>query len=400
MAEYSVQKRVLTLCYEHPPLGGGGGKVARGLIDRLCLRGYSVDLITMRLPFGVALPVCAGLTVHQVDVGRRDRIVCSPDEMLPYIVRGFFQAMRLVRTNRYDVNFSHFLFPDGVICLALKKLTGLPYVITAHGSDVPGYNPHRFQLLHRLLKPVWRAVARNAASIVCPSQVVQRLVREQCPQAQTVVIPQCDRPREFVADRPKKPRILAVSRIVERKGHPVPDRGVGRASTTRSNCTSWAMDPIACPAGAGQPAFGGRDVSWRPAEQQPGAAGALRDRAHLRLGIDHGEFPAGAAGGDDRGLRRVDHVGHRMCRGGRQRCAAGAARRRGSDPAALGQLISDPGLCAVLGRRARARVEELYAWENIVARYIQVLQATGRAMACDGAQRHPDPVSTAPVPPA
>lgn len=320
--------------------------------------------------------------------------------MLPYIVRGFFQAMRLVRTNRYDVNFSHFLFPDGVICLALKKLTGLPYVITAHGSDVPGYNPHRFQLLHRLLKPVWRAVARNAASIVCPSQVVQRLVREQCPQAQTVVIPNAIDPAKFVADRPKKPRILAVSRIVERKGiqyliealagidHPFELHVVGDGPylpALRALASRHSVDVT----------FHGALLNDSPELRE------LYETARIFALVSTMEnFPLVLLEGMTAGCAVLTTSG------------TGCAEVVGNDALlvppgdveatrqALGQLISDPGLCAVLGRRARARVEELYAWENIVARYIQVLQATGRAVACDGAQRHPDPVSTAPVPPA
>ena len=48
---------------------------------------------------------------------RRDSIVCTAGEMVPYVVRSFVQALRLVRQGRPDYNLSHFIFPDGVICL-------------------------------------------------------------------------------------------------------------------------------------------------------------------------------------------------------------------------------------------------------------------------------------------
>jgi len=41
----------------------------------------------------------------------------------------------------FDLIHAHFIFPDGVLAFLLSRLTGLPYLITAHGSDVPGYNP-------------------------------------------------------------------------------------------------------------------------------------------------------------------------------------------------------------------------------------------------------------------
>jgi glycosyltransferase involved in cell wall biosynthesis len=47
--------------------------------------------------------------------------------------------------------------------------------------------------------------------------------------------------------------------------------------------------------------------------------------------------------------------------------------------AALAQLIDDPALCAALGRAARARVERMYAWDIVVRRYMQVLEATARS---------------------
>jgi len=33
-------------------------------------------------------------------------------------------------------------------------------VLTARGSDVPGHNPNRFRLDHRLLFPWWRRIVR------------------------------------------------------------------------------------------------------------------------------------------------------------------------------------------------------------------------------------------------
>jgi glycosyltransferase involved in cell wall biosynthesis len=180
--------------------------------------GYEIDLVTMRLPPSVQIDDTPRVTLHQIDAERKDRIVCGAAEMMPYIVRCLFTSLRLIRAKRPDFNLSHFLLPDGIVCLLLKKLSGLPYAITAHGSDVPGYNPHRFKLLHLLLKPAWRVVARNANVIVCPSAVIQDLVRAECPAARTKVIPNGIDPGRFTPDRPKKPRILAVSRIVERKG--------------------------------------------------------------------------------------------------------------------------------------------------------------------------------------
>jgi hypothetical protein len=57
-----------------------------------------------------------------------------------------------------------------VLAHVLRWRTGLPYVITAHGSDVPGFNPNRFKTLHKVLAPAWRRIVREAAGIVAPSE--------------------------------------------------------------------------------------------------------------------------------------------------------------------------------------------------------------------------------------
>ncbi|MGH7518333.1 MAG: glycosyltransferase, partial [Gemmatimonadales bacterium] len=39
--------RILTLCYEFPPLGGGGARVVYGLSRELVSLGHQVDVVTM-----------------------------------------------------------------------------------------------------------------------------------------------------------------------------------------------------------------------------------------------------------------------------------------------------------------------------------------------------------------
>jgi glycosyltransferase involved in cell wall biosynthesis len=370
-----TSKRILTLCYEHPPLGGGGGKVARELSDRLAPQGFEIDLVTMRLPDAVQVEPVAHVTLHQVESSRKDRIVCGAGEMMPYLARSFLKAWQIVQARRPDFNLSHFLFPDGVTCLLLKKALGLPYVVTAHGSDVPGYNPHRFKLLHRLLKPVWRVVARNAAMIVCPSAVIQELVHAECPSARTTVIPNGIDPGKFVPDRPKKPRILTVARMVERKG------------------VQYLIEALA-----------GLDAPFELHVVGDGPyLPTLRDLAEQRR-VDvvfHGALPNTSA--ELKELYETSRIfafvstmenfplvlleamtaGCAIVTTSGTGCAEAVGNAAVLVPTAdveatrqaLVQLMEDEALCAALGRNARARVDEQYAWDIVVRQYVEVLES-------------------------
>ncbi len=210
--------RILTLCYEFPPIGGGGSRVVAGLSAALVRAGHSVDVVTMRFRDQPRDDVVGGVRVYRADCLRRSPSICSPPEMVTYLARALPIALGLVRRNRYDLNHTHFIFPDGVLALTLKQLTGLPYVITAHGSDVPGFNPDRFGLAHRLLRPAWHRVVIGAAALVAPSKNLARLIRRVNANVRPVLIPNGIDPGSMRADRPRRRRILVVARLFERKG--------------------------------------------------------------------------------------------------------------------------------------------------------------------------------------
>jgi glycosyltransferase involved in cell wall biosynthesis len=210
--------RILTCCYEYPPIGGGGAKVVQGLTDELARQGHTVDIVTMcygRLPLDEHR---GRVTLYRVPGVRRKQYVCTAFEMIPYILHAVPAALRLARSNRYDINHTHFIFPDGIVAWFLYRRVGLPYIITVHGSDVPGYNPHRFTWAHRLLVPLWRIIVRHAKCVVCPSRTLETLVKKVSPDANTVVIPNGFDPSRFSPALPKNKDILCVTRMLERKG--------------------------------------------------------------------------------------------------------------------------------------------------------------------------------------
>lgn len=210
--------RILSICYEYPPLGGGGAKVVAGLTDELVKAGHTIDLITMWMP-GLRLRESFGnLSVIRVPCIRLNRNICRMWEMPLYMTLAVPLLCWLCLRHRYALIHTHFIFPDGVLSLVTHKLFRLPYIITAHGSDVPGYNLDRFTIAHRLLAPVWRQVVRSARMIICPSRCIEGLIHLALPAARTIRIPNGIDTRKFQASREKKDRILVVSRMFERKG--------------------------------------------------------------------------------------------------------------------------------------------------------------------------------------
>ncbi|MFH1069221.1 MAG: glycosyltransferase [Candidatus Glassbacteria bacterium] len=51
------------------------------------------------------------------------------------LTNGLFQAVRIARAQRCRLVHGHWAMPAGLIALAAARLTGLPFVLTVHGSD-------------------------------------------------------------------------------------------------------------------------------------------------------------------------------------------------------------------------------------------------------------------------
>jgi glycosyltransferase involved in cell wall biosynthesis len=121
----------------------------------------------------------------------------------------------MARENHYDIIHCHFMVPGAPLAWSVSRRTGIPFIVTCHGSDVPGHNPERFTLAHKLILPAWRFLAKRSR-LVAPSEYLKKLIIRQCPVADVTVIP-----NGITADfRPaaKGRRILMAGRVVQSKG--------------------------------------------------------------------------------------------------------------------------------------------------------------------------------------
>ena len=126
------------LCYEFPPLGGGGSKVVEGLSAQLSDLGHEIHLVTTRFGDCPAYEEQGNVSIWRVGSLRRRLDRSNVLELASYVVVALVRAMLLLRRNRYDICHAHFIFPDGIVAWFLRLFMNQNFVVTAHGSDVPG----------------------------------------------------------------------------------------------------------------------------------------------------------------------------------------------------------------------------------------------------------------------
>lgn len=385
---------ILVLSYEFPPLGGGGGRVVEGLSRQLLDKGHSVELVTMAWPEAPAIAAEANLTLHPVRCLRLRPDRCSAFELALYLLPALWVTWRLIRQRRFDACHAHFILPDALVFYLLRQLGGPPFLITAHGSDVPGYNPDRFKLLHRLLAPLWRRVVLAAERVLCPSPTLERLIESRLPEARTTVVGNGFEPKRLAGASTRHRRILVLSRLQPRKGVQHVVEAFSRIETDHE--LHIAGDGPMLPAIRERAASDPRVVvhGWIDGED-PKLTELLETSSIFVLFSEAENFPVSLLEAMAAGLAIVTTSG------------TGCADVVGDtallvEPgdttglvAALKRLIDEPKLVGQLGEAGRRRMVEHFDWKTIAERHIE-LYAEAAAEAADRGQDEPTEIAALP----
>lgn len=211
---------ILLLNYEYPPLGGGAGHVSQEIALWYVKKGFKVDVFTMGFPGLPEYEVQDGITIHRIKSYRKKIETCSTFEMLTFVISAIIYFRTLGSVNEYDIVHCHFLIPTGLVALYLKHRYNLDYIVTIHGSDVPGYNPDRFKIEHFFTKPIIAQICQEAKAICSPSIYLRDLLEARIGCHDIEYIPNGIDLNKFKLDlsKPKKNLILSTGRLLERKG--------------------------------------------------------------------------------------------------------------------------------------------------------------------------------------
>ena len=182
--------RILILDNEFPPLGGGTGIINYHIMTQLDRHDYvQIDLVTSsRTKDQYEVESFGALgRIFKVPVDNKNIHHSSNIELLKYTSRGLRQAHKLMRKQPYDVCWAYATVPAGFVALALRSLTGLPYILITQGPDIPWYE-RRYYPLYPILLPVIKLVWHYAAVVTAQSLASRRLIARTSPRLQIPII--------------------------------------------------------------------------------------------------------------------------------------------------------------------------------------------------------------------
>ena len=215
--------RILMLNNEFPPLGGGTGTVNKALLQRMAqMPSLEIDLVTSAegAEF-VEQHFAERIHIYKLPVRRSDIHHASNRELLAYAARALGFAMRRQLACPYDLCMAWSAVPAGGTALALRRLTGLPYLVRVCGPDIPGFE-RRYRRLYPFLTPVIKAIWRSAETVVAKCSEEADLIHAVDGRVPVTLIPNGVDMSSFRQNtRPQRNfplRLLCVARLIERKG--------------------------------------------------------------------------------------------------------------------------------------------------------------------------------------
>ncbi len=218
-----VPLRIIVICHEFPPVGGGAATLANEIGAGIAQKGHQVRVLTAAFD---GLPLheerAGPLDVYRLPAIRLFSDRSNPAEMLSFAVLGLGPALNHFRRFRPHVCITFFAVPNGLIPLVARAVTRTPYILALVGADVPGFagvGPYPTLALP-ITYPVWK----KASALVANSPYLKQLalrVASRIGQDVAYIPGGVDLERFQSRKKPgpgEELRLLCVARLAPQKG--------------------------------------------------------------------------------------------------------------------------------------------------------------------------------------
>jgi len=371
--------RILIINSEYPPIGGGAGNASANIASRFAQMGHEIAVITSRFGKLPHLEKHQNLTLYRIPSLRRKQDRSNPFEQLVFLFSASLWTLGMVPRFKPNATLAFFGVPSGAISWLLKKILGIPYIISLRGGDVPGFRPYDFQRHHKILAPFLRIIWKDASAVVANSKGLRQLANVFDSRFEIPIIPNGVDLQEYATEMRiwSPPRLLSVGRLVHQKGLDLAIRALAQLKDLE-----WEW----CIVGDGPQI----NVLKSLANEL-----GIQDRVSFPGWLSHAELVE-CYKGSNLFLFPSRHEG--MPNAVLEAMASGlpilASRIAGNEElvidgetgilfpsedvealsVALRQLLTDSSQRQKMGNAARQRVEALYSWESTAQQYTLLLE--------------------------
>lgn len=209
--------KVLILNYEYPPIGGGAATATRSLLRQYAKRGdIEVDLVTSSIGKYKEEQFSKNIRIYFLNIKKKGAVHAQSNlNLIMYSTQAFFKMLELKKKKDYDLVHAFF----GIPCGFLAMFSGMKYIVSLRGSDVPFYSKKYYVMDKLLFRHLSRLIWKKAGYVVANSQGLKDLALKTIPDQEIKIIYNgVDWVEKLNKERDKRFIVVSTSRLIERKG--------------------------------------------------------------------------------------------------------------------------------------------------------------------------------------
>ncbi|MBW7954899.1 glycosyltransferase family 4 protein [Candidatus Gracilibacteria bacterium] len=213
-------KNILILNYEYPPLGGGAGVVCEKYANLLAKLGNNVVVLTTWFKGEKEFEENGNLKIIRLKSLRKKAFQSNPIEMLSWALKSSIFLKKYLKTNNFDISIAFFSIPGGIVSRYIYKKFNIPYIISTHGHDIPGFYPEKMKKFHILTNWYTKKIWQDAKKILTLTTDMKKLADNFGESNKNIILPNGCQSDFFNPGISKKKNIftiLFVGRLVDQK---------------------------------------------------------------------------------------------------------------------------------------------------------------------------------------
>ncbi len=217
--------KVLMVNYEFPPIGGGGGTTTRFLAKYLTRLGVEVNVMTSNPGREDIVDHHEGYRMHYVGPTKNKLSGTHIPELARFALTIIYYSKIVLKRIKPDLLHCFFTLPSGSCGLYCKKVYKVPYIISALGADVPGFNigDWRLDAYHALTKPLSKSIWKSSSHTIANSNSLKETCKKFSPEQEIEIISNGVDTELFYPDKNKHSKsnevqLLFISRLMPQKG--------------------------------------------------------------------------------------------------------------------------------------------------------------------------------------
>ncbi|MBI3591348.1 MAG: glycosyltransferase family 4 protein [Candidatus Melainabacteria bacterium] len=176
--------------YEFPPIGGGGGTTTRYLAKYLVKLGVEVNVYTAKPMDKDVHDHPEGFRLHYVGPVKKKLTTTHLPELARFALTIMYYAKPVIKEVQPNLIHCFFTIPSGCFGLYAKKIFKIPYITSALGADVPGFNigDWRLDVYHTFTHSLTKSIWNNSSHLVANSTSLMELCKQFSPKQSVEVI--------------------------------------------------------------------------------------------------------------------------------------------------------------------------------------------------------------------